>query len=352
MIAVDDELLAGLDRRRAQLRARWSVARLVDARGRGPGVGVRRARRRARAAARGRARTGSPSVSRAYLEQGAGRLRRRSGRTMLRDFDRTTAPPGAAAGRAGARRRDAAAAASRGPPSRASSSLARMEIDLSGRTAFVSGSTQGIGRAIAARLARSGAAAVVNGRDEAARGRGGRGAARRAAGRERRAASPPTSRPPRAPRRCSRGCPTSTSSSTTSASSGPTPLLEVDDATWQRYWDVNVMSGDPAHAPLRCRDARPRLGARAVHGERLGGRDPDRDGPLRRDQDRAARGLARVREGAGRHRRDRQRGDRRADAHRGRRGLRARAGRRRAAVGRGAGGVRARAPPARRCSSA
>ena len=24
---------------------------------------------------------------------------------------------------------------------------------------------------------------------------------------------------------------------------GPKPLLEVDDETWQRYWDVNVMSG-------------------------------------------------------------------------------------------------------------
>jgi NAD(P)-dependent dehydrogenase (short-subunit alcohol dehydrogenase family) len=40
-----------------------------------------------------------------------------------------------------------------------------MQLDLSGRTAFVSGSTQGIGRAIAARLAASGAAVVVNGRD-------------------------------------------------------------------------------------------------------------------------------------------------------------------------------------------
>ncbi len=41
-----------------------------------------------------------------------------------------------------------------------------MDIDLSGRKAFISGSTQGIGRAIAAGLARSGAAVTVNGRDE------------------------------------------------------------------------------------------------------------------------------------------------------------------------------------------
>jgi len=41
-----------------------------------------------------------------------------------------------------------------------------MEIDLSGRTAFISGSTQGIGRAIAAGLASAGADVWINGRDE------------------------------------------------------------------------------------------------------------------------------------------------------------------------------------------
>ena len=39
-----------------------------------------------------------------------------------------------------------------------------MQIDLSGRTALVSGSTQGIGFAIAEGLARAGAHVVVNGR--------------------------------------------------------------------------------------------------------------------------------------------------------------------------------------------
>jgi NAD(P)-dependent dehydrogenase (short-subunit alcohol dehydrogenase family) len=40
-----------------------------------------------------------------------------------------------------------------------------MNIDLSGRQAFVSGSTQGIGRVVAARLAAAGAATTINGRD-------------------------------------------------------------------------------------------------------------------------------------------------------------------------------------------
>jgi len=116
-----------------------------------------------------------------------------------------------------------------------------MEIDLSGRTAFVSGSTQGIGRAIAARLARSGAGAVINGRDPDRV---------RAVVAELRDELP--------------GASVSGIAADVSTAEGadalfaqlpdvdilvnnlgifgPVPLLEVDDETWQRYWDVNVMS--------------------------------------------------------------------------------------------------------------
>src|SRR5271165_1146977 len=43
-----------------------------------------------------------------------------------------------------------------------------MDLELTGKTALISGSTAGIGRAIAATLAREGARAIVNGRSQSA----------------------------------------------------------------------------------------------------------------------------------------------------------------------------------------
>ena len=43
-----------------------------------------------------------------------------------------------------------------------------MDLELKGKTALISGSTAGIGRAIATALAREGARAIVNGRSQAA----------------------------------------------------------------------------------------------------------------------------------------------------------------------------------------
>jgi NAD(P)-dependent dehydrogenase (short-subunit alcohol dehydrogenase family) len=117
-----------------------------------------------------------------------------------------------------------------------------MEIDLSGRTAFVSGSTQGIGRAIVARLARSGAHAVVNGRDQARVD---------AVVDALRAELPGATI-------SGIGADVATADGAEALFAalpdvdilvnnlgifGPAPVLEVDDATWQRYWEVNVLSG-------------------------------------------------------------------------------------------------------------
>ncbi|MEW9532117.1 SDR family NAD(P)-dependent oxidoreductase [Microbispora sp. NPDC049125] len=117
-----------------------------------------------------------------------------------------------------------------------------MRIDLGGRTAFVSGSTQGIGRTIAARLAAAGAATTVNGRDA---GRvdavvaelrdeieGGRidGVAADVSTREGAAT-------------VFEALPELDILVNNLGIFSPQPVLDVDDDTWQRFWDVNVMSG-------------------------------------------------------------------------------------------------------------
>jgi NAD(P)-dependent dehydrogenase (short-subunit alcohol dehydrogenase family) len=116
-----------------------------------------------------------------------------------------------------------------------------MQIDLSGKSAFVSGSTQGIGRAIAARLAECGAVTTINGRDEA----------RVAAVVEELRAEQPDARFEGI------GADVATADGAAGVFAalgevdilvnnlgifGPVPLLEVSDELWQRYWDVNVMS--------------------------------------------------------------------------------------------------------------
>jgi NAD(P)-dependent dehydrogenase (short-subunit alcohol dehydrogenase family) len=117
-----------------------------------------------------------------------------------------------------------------------------MDIDLTGRTAFVSGSTQGIGRAIAARLSACGAATTINGRDEdrvqraveelSAEQRGGDigGVAADIATAE-------------GAERVFRALPDLDILVNNLGIFAPQPVFEIDDATWQRYWEVNVLSG-------------------------------------------------------------------------------------------------------------
>ena len=116
-----------------------------------------------------------------------------------------------------------------------------MQIDLSGRTALVTGSTQGIGRVIAERLADAGATTWVNGRT-----------AERVAGvvEERRAgggrrvegvgADVGTAEGAEAVLRAVPGVDILVNNLGIFEAR---PVLEIDDAEWQRFWEVNVLSG-------------------------------------------------------------------------------------------------------------
>jgi NAD(P)-dependent dehydrogenase (short-subunit alcohol dehydrogenase family) len=112
-----------------------------------------------------------------------------------------------------------------------------MKIDLSGKTALVTGSTEGIGFAIAHGLAEAGAIVVVNGRTQAKVdtavqriGGGARGVAAdlsSAAGHEQLVAALPQA-------------------DIVVSNLGifqPADFFDTDDATWDRHWQVNVMAG-------------------------------------------------------------------------------------------------------------
>ena len=118
-----------------------------------------------------------------------------------------------------------------------------MKIDLSGKTALVTGSTVGIGRAIAKGLAQSGAAVIVNGRTQAkveatvggAQIRGSRrefsrGRRRRIDGRRMRWA-------------LCEAVPEVDILVNNAGIFEPKPFVEIPDADWTRFFETNVMSG-------------------------------------------------------------------------------------------------------------
>jgi NAD(P)-dependent dehydrogenase (short-subunit alcohol dehydrogenase family) len=117
-----------------------------------------------------------------------------------------------------------------------------MKIDLSGKTAVVTGSTVGIGFAIAKGLAESGAAVVVNGRTQPA--------VDRAVAALKAAAPEGIVRGVAADLGTAAGCaalveaePATDILVNNLGIFGPQDFFEIPDAEWTRFFEVNVMSG-------------------------------------------------------------------------------------------------------------
>jgi NAD(P)-dependent dehydrogenase (short-subunit alcohol dehydrogenase family) len=117
-----------------------------------------------------------------------------------------------------------------------------MKIDLSGRRAVISGSTAGIGFAIAKGLAEAGAAVVINGRQESAVKDAVKQLTQAVAGAKADGVAADLATPEGVAEFLRRAG-TADILVNNVGIFEPKPFDEITDADWQRFFDVNVMSG-------------------------------------------------------------------------------------------------------------
>jgi NAD(P)-dependent dehydrogenase (short-subunit alcohol dehydrogenase family) len=116
-----------------------------------------------------------------------------------------------------------------------------MRIDLAGRRALVSGSTQGIGQAIATELARAGASVVVNGRDQAKTDQAAEAIKQEVPSAELIAVAADLATAEGADALQQQAGELDILVNNLGIF-GAKPVLEIDDDEWRRYFEVNVLS--------------------------------------------------------------------------------------------------------------
>ena len=187
-----------------------------------------------------------------------------------------------------------------------------MDFKLRGKRALVTGSTQGIGFAIAQGLAREGAAVVVNGRGEAKV----KDAVKRLVAETKASVTGiagDVGSAAEVERLVAQLGPVDILINNAGIFE-PKPFLEISDRDWIRHFEVNVMSGVRLSRALLPHMLKQNWGRIIFISSEVGAEHPGGDGAIRHDQDRAARCLARHRRNHSRDRRNGQRGVARADA--------------------------------------